>query len=146
MTLDGTITQVNAFDNIVPTGLAVRGKTVYMAEAGPSPHLPENGKIVSSSPDRTRSRRWPSAVASSWTWSSARDTHLFALAQGEFTPGTRRFAREPEHRQTTQGQRTGGFAAVAEGLNQPTSLEFIGKSAYIVTLGGEIWKIDDLTS
>jgi hypothetical protein len=30
---------------------------------------------------------------------------------------------------------------VTDGLNQPTSLEFIGKTAYVVALGGEIWKI-----
>jgi hypothetical protein len=35
---------------------------------------------------------------------------------------------------------------VEEGLNQPTSLEFIGQTAYVVTLGGEIWKIEDVTS
>ena len=27
-------------------------------------------------------------------------------------------------------------------LNRPTSLEIIGKTAYVVTLGGEIWTID----
>ena len=40
----------------------------------------------------------------------------------------------------------GGFAVVEEGLNQPTALEFIGDTAYVVTLGGEIWKIIDVTS
>jgi hypothetical protein len=30
---------------------------------------------------------------------------------------------------------------VVDKLNQPTSLEFIGDTAYVVTLGGEIWKI-----
>jgi hypothetical protein len=37
--------------------------------------------------------------------------------------------------------RDGHFTVVIDGLNQPTSLEFIGKTAYVVTLGGEIWKI-----
>src|SRR5262249_54607627 len=47
VTLDGEVTELIAFDNIVPTGLAVSGNTVYMAEAGPVPHLPEDGKVVS---------------------------------------------------------------------------------------------------
>src|SRR5438128_10170872 len=47
VTLDGEVTVLIQFDNIVPTGLAVRGNTVYMAEAGPVPHLPQNGKVVS---------------------------------------------------------------------------------------------------
>src|SRR6266480_1824030 len=47
VTLDGEVTVLIQFDNIVPTGLAVRGNTVYMAEAGPVPHLPQDGKVVS---------------------------------------------------------------------------------------------------
>ena len=31
---------------------------------------------------------------------------------------------------------------VVGGLNQPTSLEFLGDTAYVVTYGGEIWRID----
>src|SRR5258705_3423355 len=50
VTLDGKVTEFIAFDNVVPTGLAVRGDTGYMAEAGPVPHLPEAGKIVSFKP------------------------------------------------------------------------------------------------
>src|SRR5207245_9071831 len=46
VTLDGEVTEFATFDNIVPTGLAVSGNTVYMAQAGPVPHLPENGKGV----------------------------------------------------------------------------------------------------
>ena len=37
--------------------------------------------------------------------------------------------------------RNGTFTVVIDGLNQPTSLEFIKHTAYVVTLGGEIWKI-----
>src|SRR5205823_9741867 len=47
VTLDGEIAVFIAFGNIVPTGLAVKGNTVYMAEAGPVPHLPQDGKVVS---------------------------------------------------------------------------------------------------
>src|SRR4030095_11500577 len=50
VTLDGEIAVLIQFDNIVPTGLEVRGNRVYMAEAGPVPHLPRNGKVVSFDP------------------------------------------------------------------------------------------------
>jgi hypothetical protein len=36
----------------------------------------------------------------------------------------------------------GTLEVIVEGLNQPTSVEFIGETAYVVTLGGEIWKIN----
>jgi hypothetical protein len=38
----------------------------------------------------------------------------------------------------------GTFDVVADHLNQPTSLEVIGSTAYVVTLPGEIWKIEDV--
>ena len=31
------------------------------------------------------------------------------------------------------------------GLDRPTSLEFIGNTAYVVTLTGEIWTIDNVS-
>jgi hypothetical protein len=31
-----------------------------------------------------------------------------------------------------------------DGLNQPTSMEIIGNSAYVVTLGGEVWRIENV--
>jgi len=39
----------------------------------------------------------------------------------------------------------GTFIVIIDGLNQPTSLEFIGNTAYVVTLTGEILKIDGVS-
>jgi hypothetical protein len=38
------------------------------------------------------------------------------------------------------------FTVVTNRLNRPTSLEFIKDTAYVVTLGGEIWKINGMWS
>src|SRR5690606_41466074 len=38
----------------------------------------------------------------------------------------------------------GGFDIVAEGLDRPTSFEMVGNTAYIVTLTGEVWIIDNV--
>jgi hypothetical protein len=46
VSLDGQISEFKVFGNIVPTGLEVRGDQVYIAEAGPVPHNPEDGRIV----------------------------------------------------------------------------------------------------
>jgi len=40
----------------------------------------------------------------------------------------------------------GTFTAVTDHLDRPTSLEFIGTTAYVVTLGGEIWKINGVAA
>ena len=39
----------------------------------------------------------------------------------------------------------GTFTVIMDGLDRPTSLEFIGNTAYVVTLTGEIWKIDGVS-
>ena len=31
-------------------------------------------------------------------------------------------------------------------LDRPTSMEIIGNTAYVVTLGGEVWTIENITS
>jgi hypothetical protein len=43
-----------------------------------------------------------------------------------------------------KANRDGSFTVVIDRLNQPTSLELTGKTAYVITLGGEIWKINDV--
>src|SRR5436190_2754534 len=78
VTLDGEVTVLIAFDNIVPTGLEVRGNRVYMAEAGPVPHLPQDGKVVSFEP------RLPTATV------VASGAPL--LVDVEFGPGNRLYA------------------------------------------------------
>ena len=40
------VRELLAFGNIVPTGLAAAGRTLFMGQAGPVPHLPEDGKVV----------------------------------------------------------------------------------------------------
>ncbi len=142
VTLDGTVTEVITFGNIVPTGLEVRGKTVYMAEAGPVPHLPRDGKIVSF---RTRSGAVTDVATGGRLLVDVEfgaGHQLFALAQGHFTPGHDEGSPADPNTGKLLKVDGDGFTVVERRLNQPTSLEIIGKTAYVVTLGGEIWKID----
>jgi hypothetical protein len=37
----------------------------------------------------------------------------------------------------------GGFDLVVGRLDRPTSVEFIRNTAYVVTLTGEIWKVEN---
>ena len=133
VTLDGEITEVIAFGNIVPTGLAVRGNTVYMAQAGPVPHLPEDGKVVSFRPRSPPPGRSRPAPACSSTWSSARGT-LYALSQGVWVGGPEGSPALPNTGALVRVNRDGTFTVVVDRLDRPTSLEFIGKTAYVVTL------------
>ena len=141
ITRDGHVTVLRAFGNIVPTGLEVWGRTIYMAEAGPVPHLPEDGKVVSFGPRSTTVTEVASGSPLLVDVEFGRGRRLYALSQGVGFGGPAGSPALPNTGALVRVNRDGTFTVVTDGLNQPTSLEFIGKTAYVVTLGGEIWKI-----
>src|SRR5438309_10241399 len=88
VTLDGEVTVLIQFDNIVPTGLAVRGNTVYMAEAGPVPHLPQDGKVVSFEPKSPTATVVASGARLLVDVEFGPGNSLYALSQGIFPVGS----------------------------------------------------------
>ena len=148
VTLDGTITQLIGFGDVVPTGLATSGNTIYLAEAGPVPHEPENGKIVSFEPGSSTATDVASGARLAVDVELGRGRTLFALSQGLFTCGDDPdCAGAPASHDTGALMRAngaGGFTTIADELDQPSSLEIIGNTAYVVTLGGEVWTIDNV--
>jgi hypothetical protein len=68
---------------------------------------------------------------------------LYALSQGIFPVGAPPAAPAlPNTGSLVRANSNGTFTVIADGLNQPTSVELIGDRAYVVTLTGEIWRID----
>ena len=141
VTLSGAISEFEQFDNIVPTGLTVAGDWVYLAQAGPIPHAPENGKIFLLRPPG--SAREVASGASLLVDVELRGRGgLYALSQGKFPPdGAPAEPALPDTGALLRVNWDGSFAVVAGGLDRPVSLEFIRGDAYVVTLGGEVWAI-----
>jgi sugar lactone lactonase YvrE len=145
--LDGSISELKGFGDVVPTGLDVQGDTIYMAEAGRILGSgPENGQIVAID----ASSGAVSDVAASGPLlvdvERGRGQTLFGLAQGTHSntnPGT---PADPNTGELLRVDGHGGFSVVATGLDRPTSLEIIGNTAYIVTLTGQIWTVDDIAA
>jgi sugar lactone lactonase YvrE len=139
---DGRISEVITFGNIVPTGLETSGNTVYLAQAGPIPHLPETGKVVSFRPGAPAARDVAAGGRLLVDVELGRRHTLYALAQGVWPLGNPEGSpASPDTGQLLRVGRHGSFRVIADRLNQPTSLEIVGDTAYVVTLGGEIWKI-----
>ena len=144
VTLNGKISVVEAFDDIVPTGLTLSPPdTVFMAEAGPVPHLPQNGKIVKfqpNSPDVTE----VASGASLLVGVKVAGGHLYALSQGPGVPG----AAPGSPAQPNSGALVianpddGTFTFLVDHINLPASFNFVGNTAYIVTLTGEVLQVD----
>jgi hypothetical protein len=144
ITPDGDITLVRQFDDIVPTGLAVKGDMVYVAQAGPSPHLPENGKVVLLNGKFSSIIEVASGAPLLVDVELGRGQSLFALSQGVFGGGVDGSPALPNTGSLVMVNADRTFTVVADELDIPTSLEIIGNSAYIVTLEGEVWAIDNI--
>jgi hypothetical protein len=144
VTLDGDITEVIAFEDVVPTGLAVSGNAVYLTEAGPIPHLPQNGKVMALDVKSGTATEVASGVRLAVDVEFGRGRTLFALSQG-FWDGP--FEGAPANPNTGALMRVnddGTVTTVASGLDRPTSVEIIGNTAYVITLGGEVWTVDNI--
>lgn len=146
---DGEISVLIAFHDIVPTGLTVSDNIVYMAEAGPVPHLPWNGKVVKfkafgpKSPTATKVASGASLLVGVEFGSGRR---LYALSQGPGVPGAPPGSpAQPNTGALVEVNGCGTFTFITVGLDRPTSLDFIGTTAYVVTLTGEVWKIDGVS-
>jgi hypothetical protein len=146
---DGAITQLIAFGDVVPTGLDVSGDRIYLAEAGPVPHMPQDGKIVSFEPGSSIAETVASGARLAVDVEKGRGRTLFALSQGEFPcGGDPASAGSPASHDTgalMKANADGTFTTVADELDQPSSLEIVGTTAYVITLGGEIWRIDGIS-
>jgi sugar lactone lactonase YvrE len=145
VTRDGRVSVFRAFDNVVPTGVARWGNMVFMAQAGPLPHLPQDGKVVAFTHKSPDVMEVASGAPLLVDVEFGRGLRLYALSQGHFTPGNPEGSpADPNTGAIVELKSDGRLGVVVDRLNQPTSLEFIGDTAYVVTLGGEIWKIEDV--
>lgn len=145
VTLDGAISEVIGFGDVVPTGLAVSGNTIYMAEAGPVPHDPADGKVVRFTPNAPNAVEVASGAPLLVDVAFGRGRTLFALSQGDFpADGPPDAPALPNSGSLVRANGDGTFSVVTDGLNLPTSVEIIQNTAYVATLSGEVWKIDNI--
>lgn len=146
VSLDGDITIIRRFNNIVPTGLEVKGNLIYVSQAGPVPHLPENGKIVSFSLNSPGVTTVASGAPLMVDVEFGRGQTLFGLSQGLYSGNPEGSPALPNTGKLVRVNEDGTLSVVATELDRPTSLEIIGNTAYVVTLEGEIWTVDNIAS
>jgi hypothetical protein len=146
VTRDGEITQLIAFDNIVPTGLAVWGDAIYMTQAGPIPHLPQDGKVVSFGPTAPTATEVASGASLLVDVEFGRGRRLYALSQGPGVPGAPDGApAQPNTGALVEVTGDATLLPIVTNIDRPTSLELMGTTAFVVTLTGEIWRISGIS-
>lgn len=143
VSVEGKISELVAFPDIVPTGTDIRGRRIYLAQAGPIPHEPSMGKVLA----LKRKSYTPTVLASGLRLlidvEFGSGGSLYALSHGEWNGA---FEGSPAFPFTGALARVDDdeFEILLEHLNQPTSLEFIGDTAYVTLLSGSILKIENL--
>ena len=145
VTRDGGITELIAFGNVAPTGLAVSGNSIYVAQAGPIPHLPQDGRVVVFGPKSTTATEVAAGARLAVDVEFGSGRTLFALSQGFWAGPFEGTPAQPDTGALMRVNGDGTFTTVVGGLDRPTSVEIIKNTAYVVSLAGEIWKIDGVS-
>jgi len=146
VTRQGEVSVFRSFGNVVPTGLEVVGGTVYMGEAGPVPHEPQTGRVVSFGTGSAPVTVVASGARLLVDVAFGRDSTLFALSQGmwnEVEPGS---PARPDTGSLVRSTGDGTFTVITAKLDRPTSLEIIDNTAYVVTLDGEVWTVGNVAN
>ncbi|MCC6436620.1 MAG: hypothetical protein IT196_16405 [Acidimicrobiales bacterium] len=150
VTPDGSISQLIDFGNVVPIGLEIDRGRVYSAQAGPIPHRPETSKVLEVRKGSQVSEREVAVGTAGTDVGLAVDVEsgphgdLYVLLQGFWDrPVTPENEGTPASPDTGRLVRVhdGRFEVVVDGLDRPTSVEFIGRTAYVVSLSGSVLKI-----
>ena len=145
----GSIHEFATFGNVVPTGLETAFGRVFVTQMGPIPHIPEDGKVVA-----LRRGREPREVASgaSMLIDVERGPHgkLYALSQGQWDGVGEGSRALPDTGRLVVVGRHGELTPVVDGrgqelvLDRPTSVEFVGATAYVVSVTGDVYRVDGL--
>ena len=145
----GSIHEIATFGNVVPTGLETVFGRVFVSHLGPIPHVPADGKVVA-----LRVGREPREVASgaSMLIDVERGAHgkLYALSQGQWDGVGEGSRAVPNTGRLVVVGRHGDLTPVVDGrgdelvLDRPTSVEFVGDTAYVVSVTGDVYRVDGL--
>ncbi|CCH78343.1 hypothetical protein BN12_2790001 [Nostocoides japonicum T1-X7] len=147
--LDGSVRQRVAVADVVPTGLETDGRRVWFTEAGPTPHEPRTGRLLSLGPGgRVSVQATGARLAVDVEEGPSR--RLYLLSQGTWDGPADGTPALPDTGHLYAVGQGGHLAAVRDCdgapivLDRPTSLEIVGHTAYVVSFSGDLYRIRGL--
>jgi len=149
VSLQGSIHEVATFENVVPTGLETIAGFVFVTQMGPIPHVPEDGKVLALIP---RGEPLELASGASMLIDVERGPRgrLYGISQGQWDgvgegsralPNTGRLVVVGRHGELTPVVNGRGQELV---LDRPVSLEIVGNTAYVVSVTGDVYRVEGL--
>jgi hypothetical protein len=146
----GSIQEVATFGNVVPTGLeTTTAGRAFVTQMGPIPHAPEDGKVLAGGPGLEPYERASGASMLIDVERTPRG-RLYGLSQGQWdgvgegsraVPNTGRLLLVGRHGELTPVVDGRGQELV---LDRPVSMEFVGNTAYVVSVTGDVYRVDGL--
>jgi hypothetical protein len=103
---------------------------------------PKDGKIWALRPDSFTPREVASGARLLVDVEFGHEHTLFALSQGFWDGPFEGAPAQPNTGSLLKVKKDGSFTKLVEDLDRPTSFEIVGQTAYVITLDGEVWKID----
>lgn len=141
VSMGGAVNELMQLDNVVPTGLAVRGDTVYLTEAGPVQYDPEDGKVLAVDPATWEVTELASGAPLLLDVKNGRGTKLLALSQGTGTGAPAGAPAVPNTGSLVEVNDDGTFTTIDAPLNLPASMQIVQNNAYIVSLDGNVYLV-----
>ena len=145
----GSIHEIATFENVVPTGLETIAGFVFVTQMGPIPHVPEDSKVLGLVPGR-KALELASGASMLIDVERGPRGRLYGIAQGQWDgvgegsralPHTGRLVVAGRHGELTPVVDNRGQELV---LDRPTSLEFVGNTAYVVSVTGDVYRVEGL--
>ena len=123
-------------------GLSFQGTIAIMTN---SARRPQDGKLVTFSIDSPSATEIASGVPLIVDVELGPGRRLYALSNGVYSGDPEGSPGRHNTGSILAVNADGTFTPLVTGLDQPTSLELIGNTAFVVTFPGEVWRFDNLT-
>lgn len=150
VTRDGEISELRTLGNVVPTGLETSGHDVYVAETGPIPHLSDDGRVIAFNRRSSTTHEVVRGASMIVDVELGHRRTLFALSQGDWDGVSEGSPALANTGRLVEVGRDGGLRPIVDSmgdeivLDRPTSMEFVGSTAYVISLTGAVYTINNV--
>lgn len=144
--LTGEISQLAQYNNIVPTGTSAADNVLYVSQIGAFPHADADGRVWAVTLPEGDTSLVASGVPFIIDVEKGPSSRLYALSFGTQPDEPEGPPADPFSGKLLLVNDNGTFTVLVANLTMPTSLDISGDTAFITTLGGDVLRIENISS